>query len=764
MCLKIKKGLKKKKMDALRNTLLEWSLTNSPCSNVGAGPGFISAPVDIWGTQQRSEDDGAYSGHLTGETHRTPNWATRRHAHPVSLSRSAAFSSSLRSTHDADAEEYDERQHLREALRSAVGASNVSSRASMELRSSRNSSMKEHSHRPVSFAVRHRDEAEAEMSGFGSDHDGAPPFITLLPTSENDIEEFGAWTSLQALRADTRNGVLHASRPSHAVLATSPTSVVVLSGGTAGDDSDLTAEGGGIPQHAAVPGEAGNRNESGESSRVKSLHDGAGAKPEEASVSGLRLSTTAFQTCHTVAGDCGGGSSSSNVCRSQQPSFAAYKACKNPHTPLPISVPSSESFRLHSSASSGYGVDDERSPCLPSRGQQLLRPSFLLDATSVPPSARNEDSGNTGNGRHPSSRHLVPLREILDDSVQEDEISMSHVSLQPLRADPGVPLTVWEKEKDFGSTMQGISASMANASMASNLPRTSPHTSHAAPTTTIAVTSVATGAGAEAAMTQQQQRLNASMPASPPHTQIRATTSRLSSPTMTPHTKLSPLHYYTQLEPDDHVVAHVLVRPADELISHGKESGPVTAQETREVAAAAVAPVAAEGEAPMAADTTRAAAGTVRRPLLIPQPHRSPKDIHGRSVLLRAHRHFSAVQSHRLQSNSYSHAPVYLRAAPETPEHAPHSLAGVGLSSVPQPFGAYPYQWTVAADQVENGGHWSGSSSLSTAVLRRASSAMSHLSLSNGTVSTATPAGMQRSVSDGQLYANSSIFPPQVSC
>lgn len=732
-------------MDALRNTLLELSLTASPCSN--AGP----ANADVWGLPRPSEDDGVLSGHYTADSRHGSSWKSRRrtdsaqrltHTQPHRLSAqpnnsfarsAAAYSSSYLSTHDVDAEGFDDRQHLRAVLRSAVGASDFSSH---------NSSPNTRPSRMFPSAMHGRPgDEEEEDRNLGSD-DGvdddecATQFLTMLPVSENDTEDLHSLTPLElAHRGVSSDADAALYRPT----PTPPTAMAAA----AGETSPVS----GVAEHADAAADLSLRPLKLSMSLLQARRSATGLTPT-AVVTGSRRPPLATQVTLPP------------------PLFSPLSAAEPP--------PATTLLRAHSSFSSGYCVDDGViSPCVPQRPQPLLRPSPRR--VSAEEGVEEEEEEKKHMSVSDVSLHALhpelwkPSRGSSADGATPTATGLSTAAAAAAPdARAGASIT----DKAMASTAQGLTVSLTIASVAECLSRSSP-TASAAPTTTSTNTA---GAAVTPARTAFPYHLG------PAASETVSTPSHLSTPVVL-RRNVSPLLCSTPLAPDDHAVAHVFLPPAADY------------SEPTATATEASGPAAPATDPPHAASNSE----SPRRPLLIPQPHRGGRDVHGRAVLLRAHRHFGAGPSQWKSANANSAAPLHNPASAvagsvgSQRRHATtaESLgvlsdatdlvsslpANVGLSAVPQPFGAYPYQWMVAADHLGGvssshtgggGGFHSSEGSCSTARRRRASSvAMSHPSSSYGTLSTATPAAvasLQRSVSDGQLYTTCGAVPPQVWC
>jgi hypothetical protein len=749
--IKVRRVIKKERMDALRNTLLEWSLTASPCSNVGNAP-------DTWGPPRLSEDEGARSAHggITWNSRRHPHHynsgVSQRLHHSPSGGCSAALSASYRSILDTD-EEFDERQHLREALRSATGFRaplTVSSRASIDMFSSRSTSATSPPCEPSSLqpngkeeGVQKQQQQQQQIGACGYDSDADMQLVSMLATRENDVVELGVCTPHHAC---------HHLEDLDASLHLLPFSKAPFNASTGATDAE------GCPlRETAAP----DTSDTGDDRHERLAESGC------TQGSPFQLSTALLQGRRSASGDSSSNNSNAAAKRSTR------RSQKDTHLlrlPRPTSsVASSKSFGGHSVTSSGCRVDDDicdnaSSSRVASQGQPLLRPSPFVEPDGSP-----HDDGSE------AAHQLVSLRDVFVDDVKEEDVSMADVSVCVVnpRAESFTPPDgkndLWGdtragergggRERLPSSSTQGLSVSMVIASAATNLSRTSPRKSLSGSNSVSTVESAGKDTAASVVAETVERRWTASTPESPITTAAHTNSKvppHLSSPAAS-RARVSSLQCHVPLVLDDHVVAHIFPLSSETTTT-------TTTNASTEDKGGVVANTAG------AASSDTAAAAAPRHPLLIPQPHRSTKDINGRSVLLRAHRHFSAVPSPTmLQANSNSHSQGPLHhggTALDSSEHASDPLAGVGLSAVPQPFGAYPYQWMVVADHMRQGGPYSSESSYSTAFMRRASSsvAMSRTS-SCGTASTATPAavaGLPRSFSDGQLYAASSRGPPQV--
>ncbi|KPI85038.1 hypothetical protein ABL78_5900 [Leptomonas seymouri] len=676
-------------MDALRNTLLEWLLTASPDSTIGANP-------DVWHRPKSSEVEGALGGHHAGDNRLASTWSACRHGdmgypyhhNNTSFSRSAVFSSNHRSTHDLSNEEYDEQQHLRVALRSVVRGSTISSRTSADLRDSRNLTPSIQPD-PSSCVMNKGDEG----SEFESELGYCTPRMAVLPVSESNTEGWGVLTPLDVHRSEESDeqgaSIISPLPPSKANAAAAAANGVTVDGTS--------------PKSAAAH-------------YIRSDGD-LGDLP----ISPLKMPTASSHTRWPAAVD-----NSGDIRRS---SLTTHAECEAP-LPPPDASPKPFSLRSFESADPCVGETDDSSnhnskcPDVPSRGQKLLRPSILVPPTKLQDGCGDDDCQ--------FSRHLIPLRDVVAESIMEGDLSASDVPLRALHPDTGAfgvairvgnnsrrDVQTVEKESEAVAATQGLSVSTVIASVAENLSRSSPR-SRKENSRGSNCKSVCTSA----TTVEQQRRPAVSTPANLSH---------LNTPDI-PRRIVSPLHCPAPLMLDDHVVAHVLPHAAVVMV----EDAPTTA-------------VTAE-----TATTTTAATSAARLPLLIPQLHCVANGAKRQSLLLRASKRFSAVQPQALSSSS-----------PHM--HTLNSLSGVSLGSMPHSFGAYPYQWMMASDPIGGaeisirGTSPSSDWSHSTALMHDASpAAMSHPPSSCGTVSTL--AFMRRSVSDSQLYATSKAASPQVSC
>lgn len=195
---------------------------------------------------------------------------------------------------------------------------------------------------------------------------------------------------------------------------------------------------------------------------------------------------------------------------------------------------------------------------------------------------------------------------------------------------------------------------------------------------------------------------------------------------------------------DDHTAAHMLPMAQ----SHGGEHDAGNA--VNAVAASPkTAAAAAHGPAsPPSSGKSR------RKPLLVPQPRLCAVDLHGNRVLLRAERHLqgeNARASHVLHSMPTPHArhaahnslcgatrlasvplAVALAAGDVLESRSVDTDSGarltvrtapLGLCAVPQPYGAYPYQWLLSDPFAGSSGAAGGSGSGSEAAMAAAAAA-----------------------------------------
>ncbi|KPA75292.1 hypothetical protein ABB37_08593 [Leptomonas pyrrhocoris] len=697
-------------MDALRNTFLEWLHTTSPDDSCGVH-------LDTWSPPEASDDSGVHSKrHPSGENRLVSTWSSRRYResgyhnhhqlqHSTNLGRSAAFTGSYHSIHDAaNNEDYDEKRHLRVALRSFVEAAAVGGRASGDLQDRSLSSQRVPLYRTFSPGMREDEE-----------------------DSEFDSEE-GSDVQLGTRGASSRNAAAAAAVSGDAVA-------------------------GGSPQSAAAHGRRSDDNFS------------------DASMTPLQLSMAFIEARTAAAG--------TNNSRSIQPTpFVTPVNPETADTPPPTCDASFKFLRRHSSTSADYcveedGNDDSNNSSLhvPAGVQTLLRPSLLPVSTSSSPPPH--DGGSAADAAHRPPRHLVPLREVLADNLSEDDINVPDASAfasttaaaagEDKESDERYEQSAGDDERGADASPRRLSVSMAIALVTANL-RTNSRSSSGSGGSNVnaddmsALASAAAATAEEAAEHHEPPTVSTTTITAAAAAAATAALSHLNTP-VTAYKKGSMMQYHASLMPDDHVAAHVLpsVAAAAAAVEHGK--APTVTPTTTTLAVAAITP---------------APASSTRHPLLIPQSHRIAHDITGRSALLRADLHFNAAPSMaRLPAYSSAHTPLHPATTLEGLPYVASSLTGAGLSSVPQPFGAYPYQWMMAAEQMGSGvngiggGNPSTEGSYSAASGRVSPAAFSHLSSSYGMASTATPATMaslHRSASDGQLYATSAMGRRQVWC